>query len=161
MTRKQTEQYAFDAISSGFNCAETLVRTGTASLGITPSDLPSRVATGFGGGLARSKAELCGALAGGTMVLGFAYGRDNAEASSEAACAAAAAFRERFIALHGSSCCGKLLETFGEQENWSACKRLVAETAGLLHDVITEMAGEIDRPTFQAGSPSLGERQPV
>jgi len=140
MTRKQTEQYAFDAICSGFNCAETLVRTGSASLGITPLELPSRVATGFGGGLARSKAELCGALAGGAMVLGFAYGRDSAGASSEAACAAVAEFRERFIARYGSCRCGKLLETFGEQENWSACKRLVAEAAGLLHDVVAEMA---------------------
>lgn len=134
MTRQETQQYALDI--SGLNCAEVLLRTGVACLGIASEGMPLRIATCFGGGLGRCKEELCGALAGGTMALGLAFGRDAAGDSPEAAYVAAAEFRNRFIALHGASRCRELLETFGEQEDWSACKRLMAEAAGLLYDLV-------------------------
>ena len=39
------------------------------------SDLIPRIATGFGGGLSRTK-SVCGALTGGVLVLSAAFGRD-------------------------------------------------------------------------------------
>lgn len=141
MTRQETEQYAFDSMGSGCNCAESLLRTGMHCLGIAGDGTPMRIATCFGGGIGRSKEELCGALAGAVLALGLAYGRDVPGASADAGCNATAEYRRRFIKLHGSTRCRDLLETFGEQDNWSACKRLVADAAGLLHDVVGEVSG--------------------
>jgi len=138
MTRQETEQYALTVMCSGHNCAESVLRTAVECLGIDSGGTPLRIATGFGGGVGRCKEELCGALAGGLMSLGLALGRDIAGTSADAACNAAAEFRRRFIELFGSSRCCDLLQAFGEQENWSACKRLVADTAGLLHDLAEE-----------------------
>ncbi|WP_300155287.1 C-GCAxxG-C-C family protein [Solidesulfovibrio sp.] len=138
MTRQETERYAFE--TKGLNCAETLLRAGIDCLGIQSNGTPSRIATCFGGGLGRCQEELCGALAGGTMALGLAYGRDTAGDSAETAYEAAAEFRRRFVALHGASRCRELLEVFGEQEDWSACKRLMAEAAGLLYDLVSEVS---------------------
>lgn len=140
MTRQETEQQAFTLISSGFNCAEAVLQAGMALFDIAPDGTPSRVATCFGGGLGRCKQELCGALAGGAMALGLAFGRDRAGEPCDLAQDLAALLRERFIQLHGTSTCGQLLAHFGPQENWTACKGLVAATAGILHDLRAETA---------------------
>lgn len=138
MTRQEVEQRAYESIASGRNCAETVLQTAIAHLDIPADGTPTRIASCFGGGVGRCQGELCGALAGGLMALGLCFGRDIPRASCEQAYDLAAELRTRFINLHGTSRCCELLECFGEQENWSACKRLVADTAGLVHDVIRE-----------------------
>jgi C_GCAxxG_C_C family probable redox protein len=138
MTRQDVEQVAFDCMCSGRNCAETILQTAITHFGIASDGTPIRIASCFGGGVGRSCGELCGALAAGVMALGLAYGRDQAGAPYDKGADLAAEFRTRFITQHGSSTCRTLLDGFGEQQNWSACKRLVAETAGMLHDLIEE-----------------------
>ena len=148
MTREEVEQLALDTMCSGLNCAETLVQVGARLGGIDAAGLVPRLATCFGGGLGRSQAELCGALAGGTMALGLLYGRDRPGESAETAVNLAAAFRQQFIERHGSSTCRELLAAFGPQENWSRCKELVAVTAGLLFELVE--AERKNRPANQA-----------
>jgi C_GCAxxG_C_C family probable redox protein len=63
-----------EIFDSGLSCAEAIAQAGMERLG-RPSDLIPRIATAFGGGLSRTK-SLCGALAGGALVLSAAYGRD-------------------------------------------------------------------------------------
>lgn len=138
MDRQTVEQQAYQDISSGFNCAESVLRSAGASLGVNADGSLTRAATCFGGGVGRSKQELCGALAGGLMALGLARGRDSAGQSSDLPSDLAAEFRERFIDMHGSSSCKKLLEGFGPQPGWEGCKRLTAQTAGLLFDLSRE-----------------------
>lgn len=140
MTRHDMENRAAAMMGAGFNCAETLLRVGKESLGLSPDDLSPRIATCFGGGLGRCHQELCGALAGGVMVIGLACGREQPGDPADLACNLAASFRQRFIEQNGSSTCGVLLERFGPQDDWAACKRLVAETAGLLHDMLRKTA---------------------
>ena len=65
----------FDA---GLSCAEVVLLMGMKRLGRASSDLVPRFATGFAGGLSRTK-SLCGAIAGSVMTLGAAYGRDTKE----------------------------------------------------------------------------------
>jgi C_GCAxxG_C_C family probable redox protein len=141
MDREQVEQAALQAISSGLNCAESVLRSAGLHLGVNADGGLTRAASCFGGGVGRSKQELCGALAGGLMALGLARGRDAAGQSCEEAYDLAAEFRERFIARHGASACHVLLEGFGPQEDWACCKRLTAETAGLLFDLVREADG--------------------
>lgn len=138
MTRQETEQAALAMMTAGYNCAETLLQTAITHLGVDGRGLPLRVATCFGGGLGRSKAELCGALSGSIMAISLAYGRDTPASNAREGTDLAAAFRDRFRERFGTSNCGELLAGFGPQENWSACKRLVAETAGLLYDLLEE-----------------------
>lgn len=64
---------AITQFDGGFSCAEAVFLAGAAALGVE-SDLVPRLATGFGGGLSRTK-SLCGAVAGAVMVLGLKYGR--------------------------------------------------------------------------------------
>lgn len=141
MTRHDAEQTALELMTAGYNCAETLLRVGIAQCGLDAEGdgtVPLRIATCFGGGVARSHEELCGALSGSIMALSLAYGRDTAAVKPKEGLDLAATFRSRFRERFGASCCRELLERLGPQENWSGCKGLVAEAAGLLYDLVRE-----------------------
>lgn len=141
MTRNDMETRAAALMKAGCNCAESLLTVAKEAMGIDAKVWPTRVATCFGGGLGRIRQELCGALAGAVMGIGLASGRDQPETTADLGLDLTAIFRESFIALHGSSQCGTILEGFGEQENWEACRQLVAKTAGLLYDALVDAGG--------------------
>lgn len=69
-----TSKLALEIFDSGLSCAEAVAIAGMKHLG-RQSDLIPRIATGFGGGLSRTK-SVCGALTGGVLVLSAAFGRD-------------------------------------------------------------------------------------
>lgn len=66
-----------EVFDGGLSCAEVVALMGMKRLGRT-SDLLPRMATGFGGGVSRTK-SMCGAVAGAVLVLGVAHGRDKKE----------------------------------------------------------------------------------
>ncbi|UJX41084.1 C-GCAxxG-C-C family protein [Desulfovibrio sp. JY] len=138
MTRQEVEQTAFSAMSTGYNCAETILHMAISHFGLADAGVSTRIATCFGGGIGRSHDGMCGALSGSIMALGLAYGRDAADQPPPVGLDMAADFRKRFIARFGSSCCRELLDRFGPQQGWTACKRLVAGTAGMLHETLME-----------------------
>ena len=61
--------------SSGFNCAESVLLTLTKELNKPPNLIIPSIATGFGGGIART-GSICGALSGATMAIGLIIGRN-------------------------------------------------------------------------------------
>ena len=69
-----TAKLALQIFDSGLSCAEAVAMAGVQRVG-RQTDLIPRLATGFGGGLSRTK-SVCGALTGGVLVLSAAFGRD-------------------------------------------------------------------------------------
>ena len=148
MNRHQFESDAFECINGGLNCAESVLTAAVRGLDLGPQGLAPRIATCFGGGVGRTNGEMCGALAGALMALGLVHGRNDPSQSSDRAASLATELRQRFINAHGSSTCRELLAAFGPQENWAACKRLTASTAGLLFDLLQ------DPPAILTGEPA-------
>jgi C_GCAxxG_C_C family probable redox protein len=102
----RNERYAEDAVrffDDGFNCAESSLFSLARFLGIDSPVIPM-IASGFGGGIARSQ-SLCGALAGSIMGLGLKFGRRSPEEERAGIYRRTeelvAGFRERF---HTVSC---------------------------------------------------------
>lgn len=138
MVRQEIEKKTFDYHQSGYNCAEALSKAITEAFAQEKaSDIP-KVATAFGGGIGRSKEEICGTLTGGIIALGYLFGRMNPDESPDKVHMLAAEFRRRFIEKNGSSVCQTILKEFGEQENLIKCKKMTAEIAGILADLLTE-----------------------
>ena len=138
MNREEIEKNSFDYFQSGFNCAESVSMVITEAFAAYPArDIP-KVATAFGGGMGRSKAETCGTLTGGIIALGYLYGRMSPSEDPSEVHKLAAEFRKRFIEKNGSSTCHIILEKFGEQENLIKCKKMTSEVAGILHDLLTK-----------------------
>ena len=96
-----------------------------------------RATTPFHGGVAGTKAELCGAFGAGLMVIGAVTGRTDAAVDRSACTRLAAAYRDVFLQRWGTTQCGVLRETGGYGSTAERpCSALVAEAVGLLLDVL-------------------------
>ena len=132
----EASQKAFEYHKSGFHCAEAVLKAIVEIYGNGSSrDIP-KIATGFGGGIGRTKQEICGAITGGVMAIGFLSGRSEPGDDWTEASEMAAKLKRRFVHEHGTTNCGALLATFGPQENMMRCKQLSGEVAGMLADIL-------------------------
>ena len=129
---------AFEYHKSGFHCAEAVSKAIIEVYGNGSGNYHPKVATAFGGGLGRTKHEICGAVAGGIIALGYLFGRNTPGTDWTEAADLAAKLKRRFVQAHGTTNCGALLATFGSQENMMRCKQLSGEVAEMLADIIDE-----------------------
>ncbi len=98
---------AEDAFASGLYCAESVVLSLARAQGIE-SDLLTRMATGFCGGMART-CGTCGALTGAIMGIGISLGRSQPDGSVKAAYAATQRLIGEFEQAFGARDCQVLL----------------------------------------------------
>ncbi len=101
---------AIEEFVSGYNCAQAVISAFCEETGIS-DDVALKIATGFGGGIARSQ-ETCGAVTGGVLVLGLRHGRGINEDSSATALTyqKTQEFMSRFTESNGSVICRELLD---------------------------------------------------
>ncbi len=106
MTKGEEAAACFGA---GFNCAQAVLAAFADDFDLD-RETALRLAGAFGGGIARS-GQTCGAVTGGLMALGLAYGQSTAgDAGARNRCyAGAQQLRARFQAAHGSLLCRELL----------------------------------------------------
>jgi C_GCAxxG_C_C family probable redox protein len=109
-----------------------------------------RLATGFGGGIAR-KGSLCGALTGSVMVLGMKFGRTDPKDQDrkEKVYEKCHEFWDRFEKELGSGYCSTLigchLDNEKERQKWLAsggmekCSAIVEKTANMLFNFINQI----------------------
>ena len=86
----EVRKSAEESFAAGFYCAESVVVAIAKAEGVDSELLP-RVATGFGGGTARTCGD-CGALTGAILAVGSALGRSAATESVEPTFAATGAW---------------------------------------------------------------------
>jgi C_GCAxxG_C_C family probable redox protein len=135
---------AFDYHKSGYHCAEAVSKAIVETHAGDDVQYIPKAATAFGGGVGRSKQELCGALSGGIIALGCLFGRSRPGADWTDAAVLAAELKRRFVQAYGTANCGALLAAFGHQENMMRCKRLSGEVADMLADIIEEHRKECE-----------------
>jgi C_GCAxxG_C_C family probable redox protein len=144
MNREQVAQRAEELFQGGLHCAEAVLAAVLEGQGVSGAAFSPRAASAFGGGVGRSKKELCGALSGGLIALGLVQGRDKPDEKWDAVAAMAEGVCARFAAGYGSTTCGAVLEGLGPQEGMDKCIRLAANTAGLFHDALNNPASTGD-----------------
>ena len=136
METREVEQRAQALFESGLNCAEAVLTAVLAGQGVVDCAEATRLGTAFGAGVGRSKEELCGALSGGLIALGYLQGRSHGGEKWDDLARLAAGVRSRFKALHGCTSCSAVLARFGPQEAMDKCVALSAVTAGLFHEAL-------------------------
>ena len=97
---------------------------------VTPQSM--RMATAFGGGIGDTQQELCGALAGGIMVIGGLLGREDADQDDRAALNLATRYRTCFLQEFGYTQCAALRKQIDTSKNINSCAELVEQAAGIL-----------------------------
>jgi C_GCAxxG_C_C family probable redox protein len=102
-------QLAVDKFAEGYNCAQSVVFAFRDECGLS-QDAALKVSCGFGGGMGR-KQEVCGAVAGGLMILGLRHGRGTQDGRSvtEDLYKATREFMDSFASRNGSYLCRDLL----------------------------------------------------
>ena len=107
---KKRSDIAVEKFLTDYNCAQSVLFSFCDELGFDP-DTALKLATGFGAGMGR-KQEVCGAVAGGILVIGLKHGRGSAGGSeaTEITYRLVRLLMERFAEKHGSCICRVLLE---------------------------------------------------
>lgn len=138
METSSVEQQTFHYFQSGFHCAEAISKAILEFHAGEQSAALPRIASGFGGGIGKSKEDVCGALSGGIIAIGYLYGRMNSDEDLQKVMEVSAEFRKRFIQEAGSTNCAVILQRFGDQENMTKCKRMTVRAAKILSDLLKE-----------------------
>lgn len=98
------------AFDSGLNCAESVLLAVSKHAGLEKEGAESyipRIATGFGGGIARN-GDTCGALSGGVMAISLALGRNRPDESREPCYPAVDQFYNDFVKTFRTCKCREL-----------------------------------------------------
>jgi C_GCAxxG_C_C family probable redox protein len=139
MNKKSVEERTNGYFKSGHYCSEAVLKsiTGVYDKAFDP-DLV-RAGSGFGGGFGSSHKEACGALTGGIIALGLLYGRTKPTQDPSFLKELVNTYRDRFEREFGSTNCGGLLESLGEQDdNFNKCGELTTRAAGILAEIIED-----------------------
>jgi C_GCAxxG_C_C family probable redox protein len=97
---------AANRFAQGYVCSQAVLTSFAEEFGL-PEDVAFKVASAFGGGMAR-QGEVCGAVSGALMTLGLRFGTTNPD-HDETVREVSQAFLERFRTENGSLRCRELL----------------------------------------------------
>lgn len=132
--------------ADGLLCAESVLTAVSDEAGVISPLIP-RIATGFCGGMARTRG-MCGAVAGGIMALGILYGRDNAQQPYDAVYEKVQQFLRAFEEEYRSINCFELIgcdlgkeedrQAFVEQGIIKKCRLITGRAASLEAELVND-----------------------
>ena len=133
---KEMKEAAYRHFGTGLHCAEVISRTLLEHFLDEPRPDMVRAASAFGGGIAGTTRELCGAFTGGVLTLGFLTGRSRGGETLKDCSDLTRAFSERFRQEFGSLECPALLAGFAAEDQARGCARLTARSAVMLAELL-------------------------
>ena len=138
---------AVECFNEGYSCSQAVLSTYGLELGLN-RELAMRIASGFGGGMARTD-DACGAVTGAVMVIGLSYGGVDVDDtdSKTRTYEVVNEFLKRFSAKHGSIQCTELLghdlsdpvqleKVKSENISGTICPKFVASAAEILEELL-------------------------
>ena len=133
----QAEERAAQLFGNGYHCAEAVVASILEIMGEKNEQLVP-CATAFGGGFGETFTESCGVVSGSLLMIGHIHGRRKQGDSWADAAQMGRDVLHKFVALHGTTNCGKLRDRFGEEEQMSLCRELVRQGTRNLAALLNE-----------------------
>ncbi|MGI6575208.1 MAG: C-GCAxxG-C-C family (seleno)protein [bacterium] len=133
--QQKKEVTAKEIFNAGANCSEAIWQAFSTHLTEDEQKLGNHLAGGFGGGI--SAGDICGAIAGGVLVLGLHYGRDPGAERKKELKELGKKFYQMAQAELGSVYCRDLRNL--QEENYRAkCAVIVEKMAALVEALLTE-----------------------
>lgn len=142
MTRNETISKALSYFEEGYACSQSVLLAYAEQLDLNENSA-RLISSTFGGGMGRLR-QKCGAVTGGFMVLGLAYGNSDPK-DMDTKLAAYKKVRELnhlFEDIHGTSICAELLKKHATEADVAErkhhkiiCRKVVSDVAGLLYDL--------------------------
>ncbi len=132
MVKKNIEIQTRNYFNNGLCCSESIVRAILENHELNVNENIVKAASGFCGGIGGSHEEICGALSGSILALGFLYGRSNPNEDNDKVKFISSELLKLFKKKHQTTRCSKILDSFGEQNDSEKCCALTAETSKLV-----------------------------
>lgn len=142
MTKNDTISRALSYFDEGYACSQSVLLAYAEELDIN-ENTAKLISSTFGGGMGRLR-QKCGAVTGGFMVLGLAYGNSDPK-DMDTKLASYKKVRELnhlFEDIHGTSICSELLKKHATEADVAErkhhkiiCRKVVSDVAGLLYDL--------------------------
>jgi len=122
-----------------FFCSEAVLHTINQLLGTPMPEEITRMASGFPVGMGKAGC-LCGAVSGGQMALGLAYGREHGEPMNEKMFPVAAALHDYIKEKYGSTCCRVIVRDFefASPERKQHCVKITGEVAAWIAEQLLQ-----------------------
>ncbi len=139
MQGKEIRKMVYHQYEQGFHCAEAIARTVLGRFSGEPHPEAIKIASGFGGGIAGSTRELCGAFTGGVIALGCLLGRELPSTGLKDFATVTKEFRQRFLDTFGELTCHRILERSDRQQNPYGCVKLTAQAAVMVCALLGEL----------------------
>jgi len=127
----------------GYACSQSVLLAYSDQFGLDEK-AAKLISSTFGGGMGRLR-QKCGAVTGGFMVLGLAYGNaDPLDMDTKlAAYDKVQELNFKIEAIHGTSNCNELLEKHSTEtevaerkHHFQICRWVIGDVAGLLYDMV-------------------------
>jgi C_GCAxxG_C_C family probable redox protein len=144
MNVKEIKKQAYQNFESGFHCAEVVSKTILDNFSQQSYPEVIKASSCFGGGIAGTTEDLCGAFTGGVIALGVLLGRENPGETMKDGAEMVKKYRTWFIQEFGSVNCQTLLDGFTEEEGVIGCAKLTANAAAVLADWLKEFEKQND-----------------
>ena len=118
----------------GYSCAESVMQS-AIDKGIVPKEMLP-VATAFSGGM--GSGCLCGAIGASQCIIGYLFGRDNANGNEVLARVKAQEFITEFKKNHKATCCRVLTAGMDmtSPERKAHCANMVDECSKIMEEMI-------------------------
>lgn len=122
-----------------FFCSEAVVHTINELLGWPFPKEVSKLASAFPIGLGKSGC-LCGAVSGGSIALGMAYGRNHGEPMNDKMFPVSAQLHDHIKGMYKSTCCRVMVKDFefATPERKAHCVKITGEVAAWVAEKLLE-----------------------
>jgi C_GCAxxG_C_C family probable redox protein len=143
MQKQETIDKALSLFDEGYSCSQSILLSFGERFHLD-ENTAKLIASAFGGGMGRLR-QKCGAVTGGFMVLGLAYGNSDPK-DMDTKLKAYKKVRElngMVEDIHGTSNCAELLkkhateaEVADRKHHKIICRKVVGDVAGLVYDML-------------------------
>lgn len=138
MVKNNIETKTENYFKNGLCCSESIVKAILENQGFDQNENIVKAASGFCGGIGGSHEEICGALSGAILAIGFLYGRSNPNEDNDNIKFISSELLNCFKKKYHTTKCSRILETIGEQKNGEKCCELTANTSKLVLKLIDQ-----------------------
>ncbi|SDC06153.1 C-GCAxxG-C-C family protein [Williamwhitmania taraxaci] len=145
MTKEETINSALQYFDQGYACSQSILLAFAPSYNLD-EHTAKLISSTFGAGMGRLR-QTCGAVTGGFMVLGLAYGNtDPKDMTTKLAAYKRVRDLNRLVEdIHGTSNCYELLKKHASEAEVAErkhhkiiCRKVIADAAGIVFDMVEQ-----------------------
>ena len=146
ISKKETIEKALNFFDQGYACSQSVLLAFSHQFNLDETTA-KLISSTFGGGMGRLR-QKCGAVTGGFMVLGLAYGNTDPKDMDTKLLAynKVQELNRRFEEINGTSVCAEILAPFANEEEIAQrlhhkliCRKVVGDAAGLVYEIVAQI----------------------